>query len=148
MKREVFNKAVQVPQSLKSQILDLAEHAPRPVPPENPQQLIDRIKLLLKKRNAVVIAHYYTNEVLQSLAEETGGHVADSLSMADLGNRHPADTLVVVGVKFMGETAKILNPEKRVLMPDLNATCSLDLSCPAEEFTAFYTNEIPVKNCL
>ena len=137
MKTEVSNKAIQVPQSLKAQIQDLAEHAPRPVPPENPQQLITHIKELLVQRNAVVIAHYYTNEVLQRLAEETGGHVADSLSMADFGNRHPADTLVIVGVKFMGETAKILNPEKRVLMPDLNATCSLDLSCPADEFTAF-----------
>jgi quinolinate synthase len=137
MNREVANKAIDVPQSLRAQILDLAEHAPRPAPPENQQQLINHIKQQLKEQNAVVIAHYYTNEVLQSLAEETGGHVADSLSMADFGNRHPADTLIIVGVKFMGETAKILNPEKRVLMPDLNATCSLDLSCPAEEFSAF-----------
>lgn len=131
------NKAIEVPQSLRAQILDLAEHAPRPEKPENPQQLIEKIKQLLKEQNAVVIAHYYTDDALQKLAEETGGHVADSLSMADFGNRHPAQTLVVVGVKFMGETAKILNPEKRVLMPDLDATCSLDLSCPAEEFSAF-----------
>ena len=135
--KEVGNKAVDVPQSLRAQILDLAEHAPRPEKPENQQQLVAHIKQLLKKENAVVIAHYYTDDSLQALAEETGGHVADSLSMADFGNRHPAQTLVIVGVKFMGETAKILNPEKRVLMPDLDATCSLDLSCPAEEFSAF-----------
>ncbi len=57
--------------------------------------------------------------------------------MARFGNRHPASTVVVAGVKFMGETAKILNPEKRVLMPTLEATCSLDLGCPVEEFSAF-----------
>jgi quinolinate synthase len=57
--------------------------------------------------------------------------------MADYGNRHPATTLVVVGVRFMGESAKILNPEKRVLMPDLSAECSLDLSCPIASFSAF-----------
>jgi len=135
--KEAGNLAVEVPQSLKAQILDLAEHAPRPEKPENPQLLVEQIKQLLKEQNAVVIAHYYTDDALQKLAEETGGHVADSLSMADFGNRHPAQTLVVVGVKFMGETAKILNPEKRVLMPDLDATCSLDLSCPAEEFSKF-----------
>ena len=135
--KEAVNQAVEVPQSLRAQILDLAEHAPRPEKPEHPEQLIAHIKQLLIEQNAVVIAHYYTDEALQKLADETGGHVADSLSMADFGNRHPAQTLVIVGVKFMGETAKILNPEKRVLMPDLNATCSLDLSCPAEEFSAF-----------
>lgn len=135
--KEVGNKAVDVPQSLRDQILDLAEHAPRPEKPADQQQLVEHIKQLLKVQNAVVIAHYYTDDTLQALAEETGGHVADSLSMADFGNRHPAQTLVIVGVKFMGETAKILNPEKRVLMPDLNATCSLDLSCPAKEFSEF-----------
>ena len=64
-------------------------------------------------------------------------YYADSLEMARFGSAHPADTLVVAGVRFMGETAKILNPEKRVLMPDLNATCSLDEGCPADEFGAF-----------
>ena len=101
------------------------------------QELRDRIKQLLKERDAVLVAHYYTSHDLQALAEETGGCVADSLEMARFGNRHPASTLVVAGVKFMGETAKILNPEKRVLMPTLEATCSLDLGCPADEFTAF-----------
>ncbi|OQX47001.1 MAG: quinolinate synthase, partial [Candidatus Sedimenticola endophacoides] len=66
-----------------------------------------------------------------------GGCVADSLEMARFGSEQEASTLIVCGVRFMGETAKILNPEKRVLMPDLNATCSLDEGCPADEFIRF-----------
>lgn len=96
-----------------------------------------RIKALLKQRNAVLVAHYYTDGDLQELAEETGGCVSDSLEMARFGTEQSAETLVVCGVRFMGETAKILNPEKKVLMPDLNATCSLDEGCPAEAFTQF-----------
>ncbi len=99
--------------------------------------LIDRIGSLLTEQRAVLVAHYYTDGDLQALAEETGGCVADSLEMARFGAQSDARTLVVCGVRFMGETAKILNPEKRVLMPDLNATCSLDEGCPAEEFSAF-----------
>lgn len=99
--------------------------------------LKDRIRELLKARKAVLVAHYYTDDDLQSLAEETGGKVADSLEMARFGTATDAETLVVCGVRFMGETAKILNPEKRVLMPDLAATCSLDEGCPAAEFSAF-----------
>ncbi|GAA0298413.1 quinolinate synthase NadA [Psychrosphaera haliotis] len=97
----------------------------------------ERIKALLKQKNAVLVAHYYTDPEIQALAEETGGCVADSLEMARFGNQHPAETLIVAGVKFMGETAKILTPEKTVLMPTLEATCSLDLGCPAEQFSAF-----------
>lgn len=97
----------------------------------------DEIKALLKRENAVLVAHYYTDPEIQALAEETGGCVSDSLEMARFGNDHPAQTLLVAGVKFMGETAKILNPEKRVLMPTLEATCSLDIGCPADEFAAF-----------
>lgn len=97
----------------------------------------ERIKTLLKARNAVLVAHYYTDGDLQELAEETGGCVSDSLEMARFGAQQEATTLVVCGVRFMGETAKILNPEKRILMPDLNATCSLDEGCPADEFSAF-----------
>jgi len=96
-----------------------------------------RIKQLLKEKNAVLVAHYYTDPEIQALAEETGGCVADSLEMARFGAQHPADTLIVAGVKFMGETAKILTPEKTVLMPELEATCSLDLGCPIKEFSAF-----------
>lgn len=91
----------------------------------------------LKARNAVLVAHYYTDPLLQKLAEETGGCVADSLEMARFGSQHSASTIVVAGVRFMGETAKILNPEKRILMPTLEATCSLDLGCPVEAFSAF-----------
>src|SRR5487761_1961420 len=99
--------------------------------------LIGRIKHMLQEQNAVLVAHYYVHPDLQDLAESTGGIVSDSLDMANFGNRHPAQTIVVAGVRFMGETAKILNPEKRVLMPDLAAECSLDLGCPADEFSAF-----------
>nr|WP_298138962.1 quinolinate synthase NadA [Acidiferrobacter sp.] len=98
---------------------------------------IQRIKKLLAEHNAVLVAHYYTDADLQALAEETGGYVSDSLDMARYGHEHKATTLVVAGVRFMGETAKILNPEKRVLMPTLEATCSLDESCPADAFQAF-----------
>jgi quinolinate synthase len=101
------------------------------------KRLRERIKRLLEERNAVLVAHYYVDEDLQRLAEETGGCVADSLEMARFGNAHPARTLVVAGVRFMGETAKILNPEKRVLMPTLEAECSLDLGCPADQFIPF-----------
>jgi quinolinate synthase len=96
-----------------------------------------KIKAHLKANDAVLIAHYYTDPMIQELAEETGGTVSDSLEMARFGNAHDAQTLVVAGVKFMGETAKILTPQKRVLMPTLEATCSLDIGCPADEFAAF-----------
>jgi len=110
-----------------------------PVAPslEEKVALKERIKRLLKEKQAVLVAHYYTDGDLQDLAEETGGCVSDSLEMARFGRDHPAKTLVVAGVRFMGETAKILSPEKRILMPDLDATCSLDLGCPVDEFTAF-----------
>jgi len=101
------------------------------------QEYKARIKSLLKEKNAVLVAHYYTDPEIQALAEETGGCVADSLEMARFGNQHDADTLIVAGVKFMGETAKILTPEKTVLMPTLEATCSLDLGCPVKEFSEF-----------
>jgi quinolinate synthase len=110
-----------------------------PATPSTDQKtaLKQRIRDLLKERGAVLVAHYYVDADIQDLAEETGGCVSDSLEMARFGRDHPATTLVVAGVRFMGETAKILSPEKRVLMPDLEATCSLDLGCPADEFAAF-----------
>ena len=104
---------------------------------EEKAELKDRIRRLLKEKEAVLVAHYYVDPDLQDLAEETGGCVSDSLEMARFGRDHPAKTLVVAGVRFMGETAKILSPEKTILMPDLEATCSLDLGCPADEFAAF-----------
>jgi len=105
-------------------------------PAEKPA-LIERAQRLLKERDAVLVAHYYVHPDLQDLAQATGGTVSDSLEMARFGHEHKASTVVVAGVRFMGETAKILNPEKRVLMPDLQAECSLDLATPADEFSAF-----------
>jgi quinolinate synthase len=107
-----------------------------PAPMER-QALMERARTLLKEKNAVMVSHYYVHPDLQDLAEATGGIVSDSLEMARFGRDHVAQTLVVSGVRFMGETAKILSPEKRVLMPDLDATCSLDLGCPIAEFNAF-----------
>ena len=99
--------------------------------------LKEKIIRLLHEKNAVMVSHYYVHPDLQDLAEATGGLVSDSLEMARFGRDHSAQTLVVSGVRFMGETSKILSPDKRVLMPDLDATCSLDLGCPIEEFSAF-----------
>ncbi len=96
-----------------------------------------KIKTLLQEKKAVLVAHYYTEAVLQELAEETGGVVADSLEMARFGRDCDATTLVVAGVRFMGETACILSPEKTVLMPALEATCSLDIGCPVKTFSEF-----------
>ena len=107
-----------------------------PAPAER-AALKDRIRRLLRERNAVMVSHYYVHPDLQDLAEETGGLVSDSLEMARFGRDHAAQTLVVSGVRVMGETAKILSPEKRVLMPDLDATCALDLGCPLDAFSAF-----------
>lgn len=84
-----------------------------------------------------MVAHYYTDPEIQQLAEETGGCISDSLEMARFGSKHSASTLLVAGVRFMGETAKILSPEKTILMPTLQAECSLDLGCPIDAFSAF-----------
>ncbi len=105
--------------------------------PATRANLITEIKQLMLEKDAVLVAHYYTSSDMQMLAEESGGYVSDSLDMAKFGNSHPASTILVAGVKFMGETAKILNPEKTVLMPNLNAECSLDLSCPIDAFSTF-----------
>ena len=105
--------------------------------PDERAALREQCRELLRANDAVLVAHYYTAPEIQELADDTGGYVSDSLDMARFGHEHPAATLVVAGVRFMGETAKILNPEKRVLMPDLAAECSLDLGCPPDEFSAF-----------
>jgi len=110
---------------------------PKKLSDEEKAVLESKIRDQLVKQNAVLVAHYYTDPDIQRLAEATGGCVSDSLEMARFGNAHSADTIVVAGVRFMGETAKILNPEKRVLMPTLEATCSLDIGCPIDEFSAF-----------
>ena len=104
---------------------------------EERQTLKGRIAENLDKLGAVLVAHYYVDGDIQDLAEATGGYVSDSLEMARFGHDSPADVLVVSGVRFMGETSKILSPEKRVYMPTLEAECSLDLGCPPDEFEAF-----------
>jgi len=101
------------------------------------KRLIKRAKQLLKAKNAVLLAHYYVDGDLQDLAEASGGMVGDSLEMARFGMQHPAATIYVAGVKFMGETAKILSPEKQVYVLDKNAECSLDLSAPIDAFSEF-----------
>ncbi len=110
---------------------------PQEPTPDERLALKDKIRRLLKAKNAVMVSHYYVHPDLQDLAEETGGIVSDSLEMARFGRDHAAQTLVVSGVRFMGETAKILSPEKTILMPDLDANCSLDLGCPVDAFSAF-----------
>ncbi len=98
---------------------------------------LDEIKALLVSKKAKVVAHYYTDSSLQDLAETTGGYVGDSLEMARFGRDCDADLLLVAGVRFMGETAKILSPSKKILMPTLEATCSLDIACPVDKFEEF-----------
>jgi len=105
--------------------------------PSQREQLRHDIKKLLTEKKAVLVSHYYVHPDLQDLAEETGGLVADSLEMARFGRDHQAQTLVVAGVRFMGESAKLLSPEKTVLVPEMDANCSLDLGCPVEEFSEF-----------
>ena len=95
------------------------------------------IKSLLDEKNGVLISHYYVDKEIQELTEDLGGCVSDSLQMAKFGHNSEAELLVVSGVKFMGETSKILSPEKTILMPTLEATCSLDLGCPEEDFKKF-----------
>lgn len=129
-----------IPKATQERIARLAEQARQaraePLTPARETGIKQRIKAELIRQDAVLVAHYYVDGPLQDLAEETGGFVADSLEMARFGRTHPAKTLIVAGVRFMGETAKILSPEKRVLVLDQEAECSLDLGCPAEEFTA------------
>lgn len=128
-------------QDISDRILVQEHFAKEHLPHEMGQEEIDRfkarIKALLKEKDACLVAHYYTDALVQEIAEETGGCVSDSLEMARFGTERPEKTLLVAGVKFMGETAKILNPEKTILMPTLEATCSLDIGCPIEEFSAF-----------
>ncbi|MEC9248200.1 MAG: quinolinate synthase NadA [Pseudomonadota bacterium] len=107
---------------------------------EDKKALCEEVVALLAEQGAVLVAHYYTDAEIQILAEKVGGYVSDSLDMARFGFESEAETLVVAGVRFMGETAKILNPDKRVIMPTLKADCSLDLGCPPERFKSFCEN--------
>ena len=117
--------------------LDITSPLAAPLAPAAKRALKQRIADELRARNAVLVAHYYVDGDIQDLALETGGCVADSLEMARFGRSHASRTLIVSGVRFMGETAKILSPDKRVLMPELEATCSLDIGCPPDRFAAF-----------
>ena len=112
-------------------------YEPEVLEPSTRDALKAEITELLKAREAALVAHYYVDSDVQDLAMESGGFVSDSLEMARFGKNHDAPNLVVAGVRFMGETAKILSPEKRVFMPTLEAECSLDLGCPPDEFEAF-----------
>ncbi|MCH1460215.1 MAG: quinolinate synthase NadA [Luminiphilus sp.] len=122
---------------IREQVQTHLASVPARLTPERQSALENKIREQLDAHNAVIIAHYYTSPEIQALAEATGGCVSDSLEMARFGRDHPAETLLVAGVRFMGETAKILTPNKRVLMPTLEATCSLDEGCPIDEFSAF-----------
>lgn len=130
----IADDAKKIVQAHLDQLGETTEHQ---LSPAVKQQKFEQIQAELKRNNAVLVAHYYCDPEVQELAELTGGCVSDSLEMARFGRDHPATTLVVAGVKFMGETAKILSPEKKVLMPTLEATCSLDLGCPIDAFSAF-----------
>ena len=110
---------------------------PIPLNKADKEAIKSKIRTLLKQKNAVLVAHYYVDGDIQDLAQETGGFVGDSLEMARFGRDHSAKDLIVAGVRFMGESSKILSPQKTVLMPDLEATCSLDLGCPSAEFNRF-----------
>lgn len=116
--------------------LDRAE-LPRALGSDEVARYREQITALMQKKNAKLVAHYYTDALLQELAEDSGGFVGDSLEMARFGHDCDADILVVAGVRFMGETAKILSPDKKVLMPTLEATCSLDIACPIDRFSEF-----------
>lgn len=95
--------------------------------------LKEEIRKMCREKNAIILAHYYTEGVLQDIADFVG----DSLGLAQQAAKTDADIIVMCGVHFMGETNKILCPQKKVLVPDLNATCSLAESCPAEDFREF-----------
>lgn len=110
---------------------------PLPLSSAQQQEYVGKIKQLLIEKNATLVAHYYTDPEIQALTEQTGGCISDSLEMARFGRDCDAQTLIVAGVRFMGETAKILSPNKTVLMPTLEATCSLDIGCPEKAFSDF-----------
>ena len=97
------------------------------------KEYIDKIKSLAREKKAVIFAHYYTRPEIQECADFIG----DSLALAQQATRVDADILVMCGVHFMGETMKILCPDKKVLIPDMNAGCSLADSCKAEDLAAF-----------
>ena len=102
-----------------------------PVPPKD--KIVSEIKRLKMEKNAVILAHYYQNKEIQELADYLG----DSLYLAKIAAEIEADIIVFAGVHFMAETAKIINPTKKVVLPDLKAGCSLADSCPPADFKKF-----------
>jgi quinolinate synthase len=136
-----MNDLIDIPKTLENRINALADSAREIQHAHKDSKAIaeqkSRIKELLKAQDAVLVSHYYVDGSLQEMADETGGTVSDSLEMARFGMEHDASTVIVAGVKFMGETAKILSPEKRVLLLETEAECSLDIGCPIDEFSAF-----------
>ena len=136
-----MSKALDIPKQLEEEI-DLTAAQARSITHSSlgetaEQALKDKLLAQLKQQDAILVSHYYVDDDLQDLAEESGGTVSDSLEMARYAYEHEASTIVVAGVKFMGETSKILSPEKRVLLLDSEAECSLDIGCPIDEFSAF-----------
>jgi len=136
-----MSKALNTPKQLENQI-DLTAAQARSITHSSlgesaERKLKDRVIKQLKEQNAILVSHYYVDEDLQDLAEESGGTVSDSLEMARYAFNHEATTIIVAGVKFMAETSKILSPEKRVLLLDKESECSLDIGCPVDAFSAF-----------
>lgn len=103
------------------------------VPIDPSLDIFEEIEKLKKEKNAIILAHYYQESEIQDIAD----YVGDSLGLAQMAASTTADIIVFAGVHFMAETAKILNPTKKVLLPDLNAGCSLSDSCPPEQFAKF-----------
>ena len=136
-----MNNFIDIPKSLEKRIEALADDARSIATKKHSETEIaaqkERIKQALKEQDAVLVSHYYVDGELQDMADNTGGTVSDSLDMARFGMEHKASTVIVAGVKFMGETAKILSPEKRILLLENEAECSLDIGCPIDEFSAF-----------
>ena len=100
---------------------------------DNSLDLFEEINYLKKEKNAVILAHYYQNADIQDIAD----YIGDSLGLAQEAQKTKSDIILFAGVHFMAETAKILNPEKKVLLPDLKAGCSLADSAPADAFKKF-----------
>ena len=114
-----------------NQLIKIHGYVNQPIAPG--VDLVKEIRILKEAKNAVILGHYYITPELQDISDFLG----DSLALAQQAQKTDADIILFVGVHFMGETAKILNPGKKVIVPDLNAGCSLAESAPADAFLAF-----------